>query len=101
MWGVVIICRQLEIDEKLAKEQRRYEREERRKAKLLAKLKVKSSEDINEKILKEEKKLLKAQRKLEAIRLIEELFKRINVFLWFFIIVYIFNIIFLDKKGEK
>lgn len=40
---------------------------------------MKESDDINEKIAKEEKKLLKVQRKLEAIRLIEELFRRIKV----------------------
>ncbi|XP_060526906.1 A-kinase anchor protein 17A [Cylas formicarius] len=60
------------------KEIRRRLREERRKAKILKKLEVVGSDEINEKIAREEKKLLKAQRKLEAIRLVEELFKRIK-----------------------
>lgn len=79
VWGVVVISRQKEIDQKNAKERRRREREEKRKAKILAKLKVKGADEINEKIAKEEKKLLKVQRKLEAIRLVEELFRRIKV----------------------
>ncbi|XP_063912823.1 A-kinase anchor protein 17A isoform X2 [Zophobas morio] len=70
--------RQKEIDLKTEKEKRRREREAKRKAKLLEKLKSSGCDDINDKIAKEEKKLLKAQRKLEAIRLVEELFKRIK-----------------------
>lgn len=46
---------------------------------MLAKLKLKGTNELNDKIAREEKKLLKAQRKLEAIRLIEELFKKIKV----------------------
>lgn len=68
-----------EIDTKTQKEQRRKEREAKRKAKILEKLKSSGSDDISEKIAKEEKKLLKVQRKLEAIRLVEELFCRIKV----------------------
>ncbi|RZC33977.1 A-kinase anchor protein 17A [Asbolus verrucosus] len=70
--------RQKEIDLKTEKEQRRREREAKRKAKLLEKLKINGCDEINDKIAKEEKKLLKAQRKLEAIRLVEELFRRIK-----------------------
>lgn len=76
---VVAICRQRKIDLKSEKELRRRLREEKRKTKVLEKLKIKGADEINEKIAKEEKKLLKAQRKLEAIRLVEELFKRIRV----------------------
>lgn len=54
-------------------------REERRKAKILEKLEITGTDEINEKIVREEKKLLKVQRKLESIRLVEELFKRIEV----------------------
>lgn len=54
-------------------------REEKRKAKILKKLEITGSDEINEKIAKEEKKLIKVQRKLEAIRLVEELFRRIKV----------------------
>ncbi|KAJ8912284.1 hypothetical protein NQ315_017317 [Exocentrus adspersus] len=63
---------------KLQKEQRRKLREEKRKAKILEKLEVSGTDEINAKIAKEEKKLLKVQRRLEAIRLVEELFKRIK-----------------------
>jgi arginine/serine-rich splicing factor 17 len=70
--------RQKEISLKTEKEQRRREREAKRKAKLLEKLKINSCDEINDKIAKEEKKLMKAQRKLEAIRLVEELFRRIK-----------------------
>ncbi|KAI4460020.1 b-lymphocyte antigen-related [Holotrichia oblita] len=71
--------RQKELDQKKEKEKRRREREEHRKAKILAQLKIKDADEINDKIAKEEKKLLNAQRKLEAIRLIEELFRRVKV----------------------
>ncbi|XP_044761768.1 A-kinase anchor protein 17A isoform X2 [Coccinella septempunctata] len=67
-----------ELSAKQQKEQRRRLREEKRKAAILEKLKIKSADEINAKIAKEEKKLLKAQRKLESIRLIEELFRRIK-----------------------
>lgn len=77
--GAGVDFRQKEIDLKTEKEKRRREREAKRKAKLLEKLKSSGCDDINDKIAKEEKKLLKAQRKLEAIRLVEELFKRIKV----------------------
>ncbi|KAK9744586.1 hypothetical protein QE152_g7625 [Popillia japonica] len=70
--------RQKELDQKQEKEKRRREREEHRKAKILAQLKIKDADEINDKIAKEEKKLLNAQRKLEAIRLIEELFRRVK-----------------------
>lgn len=58
---------------------RQRKREERRKTKQLAKLKIKETDDLNDKIAKEEKKLRKVQIKLEAIRLLEELFSRIKV----------------------
>lgn len=72
------IFRQKQIDSKNEKEIRRRLREEKRKAKILKKLEISGSDEINEKIANEEKKLLKVQRKLEAIRLIEELFRRIK-----------------------
>lgn len=55
------------------------EREERRKKKQLAKLMEREDVDLNSKVMEEQNKLLKAQKKLQAIRLIEELFKRIEV----------------------
>ncbi|KAB0800319.1 hypothetical protein PPYR_06059 [Photinus pyralis] len=71
--------RQKKLDEKAAKQRRRQEREERRKVRIMAKLKVDGGDQINAKIAKEKKKLLKVQRKLEAIRLVEELFRRIKI----------------------
>lgn len=55
------------------------EREERRKKKQLAKLMQSDNLDLNSKVAEEQRKLVKAQKKLQAIRLIEELFKRIEV----------------------
>lgn len=66
------------------------EREERRKKKQLAKLMERDDVDLNSKVLEEQKKLLKAQKKLQAIRLIEELFKRIEV-CHLFVISFIVN----------
>ncbi|KAJ8933253.1 hypothetical protein NQ314_014134 [Rhamnusium bicolor] len=69
-----------ELEEKQRREkiERRKLREEKRKAKILETLEVTGTDEINEKIAKEEKKLLRVQRKLEAIRLVEELFRRIK-----------------------
>lgn len=55
------------------------EREERRKKKQLAKLMEREDVDLHGKVAEEQKKLMKAQKKLQAIRLIEELFRRIEV----------------------
>ncbi|XP_021193945.3 A-kinase anchor protein 17A isoform X1 [Helicoverpa armigera] len=55
------------------------EREERRKKKQLAKLMQSDNLDLNSRVAEEQKKLMKAQKKLQAIRLIEELFKRIEL----------------------
>ncbi|XP_046966866.1 A-kinase anchor protein 17A-like isoform X2 [Vanessa cardui] len=55
------------------------EREERRKKKQLAKLMAKDNVDLNKKVAEEQKKLLKTQKRLQAIRLIDELFKRIEL----------------------
>ncbi|XP_044739604.1 A-kinase anchor protein 17A [Chrysoperla carnea] len=71
--------RQRELNAQQQKQQRQQEREERRKTQQLSRLKATESEEINKKIAIEEKKLLKAQRKLQAIRLTEELLRRIRV----------------------
>ncbi|VVC98552.1 unnamed protein product, partial [Leptidea sinapis] len=55
------------------------EREEKRKKKQLAKLMERDNIDVNKRISEEQKKLLKVQKKLQAIRLIEELFQRIEL----------------------
>ncbi|XP_034833211.2 A-kinase anchor protein 17A isoform X5 [Maniola hyperantus] len=62
--------------EKLAKMR---EREEKRKKKQLAKLMERDDVDLNKKVAEEQRKLLKTQKKLQAIRLIEELFRRIEL----------------------
>lgn len=71
-------------------------RQERRKARLLNKLKDKNSDEMNEKIAREEWKILKAQRMLESIRLIEALFRRIKVTIDFiYLSIYlIMNVLF-------
>ncbi|XP_047505889.1 A-kinase anchor protein 17A isoform X1 [Pieris napi] len=69
---------QIERNEKDKLEKTR-EREERRKKKQLAKLMEREDVDLNKKVSEEQKKLLKVQKKLQAIRLIEELFKRIEL----------------------
>ncbi|KAL0870345.1 hypothetical protein ABMA27_005356 [Loxostege sticticalis] len=55
------------------------EREERRKKKQLAKLMERDDVDLNSRVAEEKKKLMKEQKKLQAIRLIDELFKRIEL----------------------
>lgn len=55
------------------------EREERRKKKQLAKLMEREDVDLNRKVAEEQRKLLKSQKKLQAVRLIDELFKRLEL----------------------
>ena len=70
---------------KKLKDQRRAEREERRKRKKLQELGGNpdlpevDDEDMALKIAIEERKLLVAQRKLESIRLLDELLERVKV----------------------
>lgn len=68
------------------------EREERRKKKQLAKLMAREDVDFNKKVSEEQKKLLKAQKKLQAVRLIEELFKRIEV-MYFILFIYLYSLL--------
>ncbi|XP_050293787.1 A-kinase anchor protein 17A isoform X2 [Anthonomus grandis grandis] len=70
--------RKKEENLKAQKEIRRRMREEKRKAKIMKKLEITGSDEINEKIAREEKKLIRVQRKLEAIRIVEELFRRVK-----------------------
>ena len=67
------------MEEKHRKAERQRQREEKRKKRQLMKLKEKETEEMNIKIAVEEKKLLIAQRKLESIRLLDELFERVKV----------------------
>ncbi len=61
------------------KEERRREREEARRQKLLAKKQREEERKLEQKIALEERKMLIAQRKLESMRLLEELFNRVKV----------------------
>ena len=54
-------------------------REEKRKARTLRKMGLTEEEEIAERIGIEERKLLKAQRKLESIRILDELLERVKV----------------------
>jgi splicing factor, arginine/serine-rich 17 len=54
------------------------QREERRKQKYIQKITQDESSELTKKIRHEQKKLLKAQRKVESIRLLEALFQRIS-----------------------
>jgi Zn-finger protein len=67
------------LEEKRQKAERQRLREEKRKQRQLMKLKEKETQEMNMKIAVEEKKLLIAQRKLESIRLLDELFERVKV----------------------
>ena len=54
-------------------------REEKRKAKRLKKMGLTEEEEMAEKIGIEERKLMIAQRKLESIRILDELLERVKV----------------------
>merc|ERR1719431_1620956 len=62
----------------LVKNQRRMAREAKRKAKTMRKLGLTEEEEMTERIGTEERKLLLAQRKLESIRLLDELLERVK-----------------------
>lgn len=58
---------------------RQRKREEKRKRKVLTTYRKQEEDKVSMKIAREEKKLIKAQRQLESIRLLDELFDRIKV----------------------
>lgn len=58
---------------------RRKSREEKRKRKALTVFRKQEEDKVSIKIAREERKLIKAQRQLESIRLMDELFDRIKV----------------------
>ena len=72
-------CRKKEAADTVAKENRRKEREEKRKRKALRVFRKQEEDKVSMKIAREERKLIRAQRKLESIRLLDELFDRIKV----------------------
>merc|ERR1719327_2402124 len=62
----------------LVKSQRRAAREAKRKAKTMHKMGLTEEEEMSERIGTEERKLLLAQRKLESIRILDELVERVK-----------------------
>lgn len=62
-----------------ARQNRQRKREEKRKRKVLTTYRKQEEDKVSMKIAREEKKLIKAQRQLESIRLLDELFDRIKV----------------------
>ncbi|EZA54743.1 A-kinase anchor protein 17A [Ooceraea biroi] len=62
-----------------AKKNRQQKREEKRKRKALTMFRKQEEDKVSMKIAREEQKLIKAQRQLESIRLMDELFDRIKM----------------------
>ena len=75
-----IIQKEAQQSEKI---RRRMEREERRRQRKLSRRNVNDEEEMNRRIAIEERKLLVAQRKLESIRMLDELLERVKVILKF------------------
>ena len=67
------------LAERRVKDARRLEREQRRRQQKLQRKFADDDEELGHKIAVEERKLLVAQRKLESIRLLDELLERIKV----------------------
>lgn len=65
--------------ESIARDNRRTKREEKRKRKALTIFRKQEEDKVSMKIAREEQKLIKAQRQLESIRLLDELFDRIKI----------------------
>lgn len=75
----IISSRKKEEADAVAKENRRKKREEKRKRKAITIFRKKEEDKVSMKIAREGQKLIKAQRQLESIRLLDELFDRIKV----------------------
>ncbi|XP_030375763.1 A-kinase anchor protein 17A isoform X2 [Scaptodrosophila lebanonensis] len=71
--------RQKQEQLKLAELEKQREREEKRKEKHLKKIQERGQVEISQKIRIEERKLMIAQRKLESIRILEQVFERIQL----------------------
>ncbi|XP_029680926.1 A-kinase anchor protein 17A-like isoform X2 [Formica exsecta] len=63
----------------IARLNRQRKREEKRKRKVLTTFRKQEEDKVSMKIAREEKKLIKAQRQLESIRLLDEVFDRIKI----------------------
>jgi arginine/serine-rich splicing factor 17 len=90
LWNFQIIFRRKKEEEEMERDRKREERvrkrmerrkarEEKRRQLRLEKKRQEDDRRISVKIAMEERKLLLAQRKLESIRMLEELFNRIKV----------------------
>lgn len=75
----IISSRKKEEADAAAKENRRKKREEKRKRRAITIFRKKEEDKVSMKIAREGQKLIKAQRQLESIRLLDELFDRIKV----------------------
>ncbi|XP_030245667.1 A-kinase anchor protein 17A [Drosophila navojoa] len=71
--------RQKQEQLKLSELEKQREREEKRKEKHLKKIQERGQVEISQKIRVEERKLIIAQRKLESIRILEQVFERIQL----------------------
>ncbi|KAL7729563.1 hypothetical protein ACLKA6_007850 [Drosophila palustris] len=71
--------RQKQEQLRLAELEKQREREEKRKEKHLKKIQERGQVEISQKIRIEERKLMIAQRKLESIRILEQVFERIQL----------------------
>ncbi|XP_017847721.1 A-kinase anchor protein 17A isoform X2 [Drosophila busckii] len=71
--------RQKQEQLKLSELEKQREREEKRKEKHLKKIQERGQVEISQKIRIEERKLMIAQRKLESIRILEQVFERIQL----------------------
>ena len=75
----VVEKKRKKIEKKKMKVEKRKKKEERKIQKKLLRLRLMEEKDLSVKIAMEERKLLIAQRKLESIRLLDELFERVKV----------------------
>lgn len=79
MLHLYIYYRRKEEADSIARTNRQHKREEKRKRKALTKFRKQEEDKVSLKIVREEQKLIKAQRQLESMRLLDELFDRIRV----------------------
>lgn len=74
-----INLRKLQEAKKQAELDKQRQREEKRKKKYMEKINQSESSELTKKIRNEQKKLLKTQRKMESVRILEALFERIKL----------------------
>lgn len=84
-----ILQKEAEREEKI---RRRMEREERRRQRKMQRKNIDDEEEMNQRIAVEERKLLVAQRKLESIRLLDELLERVKVNFLNLLLSYYFSV---------